>query len=441
MQDVAVAYDTDSDQKISLKLIFSWITVLLGATFYFYEYFLRIVPEVMTSDLRLAFHINVAAMGSLISVYYWIYVPMQLVVGVLMDRYGPRWLLTIACITCSIGNYLFANNDWLAVAGFGRFLVGFGSAFAFVGVLKLAALWLPQRQFALASGFTLMFGMIGAYFGVEVLSYVVEAVGWRLSIYYGSCFGFVLALLLFLVIPDHEQHQSSQMDLFAKNGLKTNLRSMYHDVRHLLMKPQIWLNGAIGCLLFLPTTGFAELWGFQYLQDVYHFTRTQAAEVTGFIFIGWAIGGPLAGWASSRIRQRRLPMTIGAAVASVLIAIVLYMPHLSKGMLDLIFLTFGMFSATQILVFPIARELSPDHLAGTAVSVTNMLCMLGGMIIQPLVGVLLELTWSGQTVHGLEYFSASNYQMVLSVFPIATMLTVFLTFFLKETACKQTVAD
>src|SRR5262245_9308234 len=119
------------------SLFLPWVICGLGALFYCYEYLLRIAPSVMMVDLMQAYQINATVFGNLAAFYYYAYTPVQLPVGVLMDHYGPRRLLTFACLACALGSYLFAHASYISMAQFGRFLVGFGSAFAFVGVLKL----------------------------------------------------------------------------------------------------------------------------------------------------------------------------------------------------------------------------------------------------------------------------------------------------------------
>ena len=122
------------------SVVLPWVICGLGALFYCYEYLLRISPSVMMSDLMQAYHINATVFGNLAAFYYYAYTPMQLPVGILMDRYGPRRLLTFACLACALGSYLFAHAFHIELAQIGRFMVGFGSAFAFVGVLKLATI-------------------------------------------------------------------------------------------------------------------------------------------------------------------------------------------------------------------------------------------------------------------------------------------------------------
>ncbi len=121
------------------QFVYGSIICAIGALFYCYEFILRIVPGVLQSELSAAFgNVSASTFGQIAALYYFAYSPMQLPVGMLMDRFGPRRLLTLACLCCTLGSYLFSYSTFLWIAGMGRFLVGFGSAFAFVGVLSLA---------------------------------------------------------------------------------------------------------------------------------------------------------------------------------------------------------------------------------------------------------------------------------------------------------------
>jgi MFS family permease len=158
--------------------IIGWWICGLGALFYSYEYLLRIAPSAMENSLRAHFNLSATGFGMVSSIYYLAYVPMQLPVGVLLDRYGPRRLLTLACLICVVGTFIYTSThvDWIAAIG--RFLVGFGSAFAFVGVLKLATIWLPENRLAMVAGITSALGTVGAMLGDNFLSVFVDKLGW-----------------------------------------------------------------------------------------------------------------------------------------------------------------------------------------------------------------------------------------------------------------------
>lgn len=418
---------------VSKHTVMGWTICLVGSFFYLYEYLLRVTPSQMTASLQQAFHINAATLGNLTAYYYYIYAPMQLFVGVLMDRYGPRRLLTLAAFCCAIGTFLFSDNYSLPMAEFGRFLVGFGSAFAFVGVLKLATIFLPSRVFALVSGLTMALGMVGGMVGDLLISNLVAHEGWKLTLYVAATVGFVLNLIIFLVVRD----SPSKGEAFVSSV--PSIRSAFDGLLGLLCKPAIWVNGVVGCLLYLPTSTFAEFWGTPYLEQAYGLSRQSAALGMFFIFAGWASGGPLVGYISDRIKQRRLPMTIGSMVAAVLFSAVLYIPNFPVFLLYPTFYVFGLFSSVQVIVFALGRELSSPRFSGTVISLTNMFVMSGGAVTLSLVGKLLDSYWSGEVAQGLHIYSVGNFQYALSVLPIGLLLSVVLTFFLPETHARMQV--
>ena len=116
----------------------AFLMCVLAGIFYCYEYYLRVGPSVIQPQLMQTFDISQAGLGTLVAYYYLAYVPLQLPVGLMMDYWGPRRVLTLACLCCALGTLLFATGDSLVMAKAGRFFVGFGSAFAYVAVLKLA---------------------------------------------------------------------------------------------------------------------------------------------------------------------------------------------------------------------------------------------------------------------------------------------------------------
>ena len=407
---------------------YSWLIWSLGALFYCYEYFLRISPDVFIGKLMHDFGLTGAGLGNLVAFYYYAYTPMQLPVGILMDRYGPRMLLTTAVILCAIGSFLFAASNFVWVAALGRFLVGFGSAFAFVGVLKLAAIWLRPDRFAFVTGLATTLGMVGAMIGENALTFLVKHFGWRNTTFASGSFGIVLGILIWVIVrntkekAEHELHYQS----------KTIKQILYH-LRHALSHRQVWLTGIVGGLLYIPTSVFAELWGIPYLEQARGFTSYQAAFAVSMIFLGWAIGGPLVGFVSDRLHLRKGPIILTSIMASLLIGLLLFTPNIPVKIVSVIFLLFGMFSSAENITFAIARESCAREISGTAVAVNNMLVMFGGMLLQPLVGEMLDSRWVGTMHAGHPIFSNANYQHALFVLPVGLLLAAILTFFIRET--------
>lgn len=411
-----------------------WFIVTLGALFYCYEFFLRVAPSVMIPALMDAYHVHAAQIGVLSAFYYYAYTPMQLIVGVLMDRYGPRRLLTAALIFCVLGSYLFEATNSIYFAEIGRFFVGFGSAFAFVGVLKLASVWLPPERFAMVSGITTALGMVGAMCGDIILTDLVKHAGWRHSMELSAILGIILAVLIWLFVRD------------SLPGERKQDAHQFRDMRHALIALlqvakdwRVWLVGIIGNLLFLPTTAFAALWGINYIHEVYRLSTEDAGVVISMIFLGWAIGGPVAGWFSDYIKRRRLPIMIGSLVAGVLISLVIYMPGFPVKLLYPALLVFGIFSSVQVITFALGCDYISSKAAGTVVAFVNMLVTMGGLLFQPLIGFMLDMARNyscPSCSQDSTVYTAFDYHVALFILPLGLFAGFVLSFFIKETHCK-----
>jgi len=412
----------------------AWLICIIGALFYLYEYVLRILPSIMSADLMRAFDLSAYQFGNFSAYYYYAYTPLQLVIGILMDRYGPRRLLMLACLACTIGAFIFAHSHSLPLIKFSRFLIGFGSAFAFVGALKLASIWLPPNRFASVSGAVTALGMLGAVGGDNLLARFVIQHDWRLTVDLTVWAGIILTFLIVFIVHDKVKTSKS----FYMPEL--NLKDLMAGVRQSLKNPYIWINGFIGFVLYLPVAAFAELWGIPYLSVSHGVNHVDAVHAVSLIFLGWAIGAPFNGWLSDFIKKRKLLLNIGSLGSILLFAIILYCPvALNIFSLYILLFLFGLFTSTQVVVFAISQEYSSRYIAATAVSLTNMIVMLGGAIFQPLIGYLLDKNWDGKILHGVHVYTPYNYQYALTTIVILLIVAAILSFILRDP--KRLAAD
>ena len=419
-------------KSLSSTLVVPVLICLVGALFYSYEYLLRILPSVINPQLMDHFAIRAHTLGHINAFYYYAYVPMQLPVGLLMDRYGPRFLLALACLLCVAGTYLFVATDSVTVACVARFIVGFGSAFAFVGVLKLATIWLPSNMFAMCAGLAAALGTVGAMTGDILLTHLSQKMGWVSTVNYAAIIGIFLAVLVWAVVRDKKPtlHRSHEHPPAA------DFKQLLRELFLILKKPQMWVIGLIGCLIYLPTTVFAEQWGIMYLEQSKHLIPTHAALGNTMLFLGFTIFAPISGWLSDKLHSRRKPLLIGALGATLFMLIIIYVPNLSETTVYALMFMLGAMYSSQAIVFAVAREICPASVAATAIATTNMLVMLGGILFQPLVGDVLDFV-QGNIPNALHLYSTYDFKWALAILPVGIFISAVLVFSLRESHPKN----
>ncbi|MBS0290858.1 MAG: MFS transporter [Proteobacteria bacterium] len=519
-------------QRSSIKAAVVWG---LAAIFYFYELMLLVSPSVMLDDLMKTFSTNAEQLGSLAAFYYYAYASMQIPVGLLMDRFGPRILLTLACCFCAIGCLIFGFAPTLWLAQVGRFVMGIGGSFAVVGCLKLASLWFPVNRFALLTGIMVAVGMMGGVFGQAPVAKLVMHVGWRQTSLWGALIGGLLAIVIWFVVSDYPLKSdfkkkaaslppfSQEVNIWIKFaivlvlfffplwmmqflpekqdgrlfllfyigwffcqllyrrsnkeskstlsiGLLGLLGGTYLILTHELhftqfalaalslgffarlifsktlpipaglyevMKiPQVWIASLYAGLMFVPTTGFGQLWGVPYFTERFHIEKDAAGLMVSMIFFGWAFGGPFYGWISDRIGRRKLPMGFAAFSTIIVMTAILYAPASVFQMKVLMFLL-GAFSSGFILAFSIVREINAPMLTGTAIGFINTLNNASGALAQPVVGKLLDKQWDGNILpDGNPMYSLQMYNEALLFLPVCIVFALFLVPFIRETFCR-----
>ncbi len=401
----------------------AWFVWSLGAAFFFFEYIIRVSPGALVADLSKAFSINAYQLGFLSTAFSISYIAMQIPVGGLVDRYNIRWLIGSMAMLCAASTILFASTETYALAVLARFLIGITGAFAFVGALKLAALFFSPKHFGFLAGTTQALGMLGASVGVGPLAGITSVMGWHETLIAIALLIALLSTLILISLRTRTPRPSNNEETHASVwlGIKTLFKNRY-----------IWINMLIIGLLYTPSMVFAELWGPLYITRVHDFSPVFAASVVSVIFIGWGIGSPIMGWLSDKL-QRRKPIILGSILMSMLfMSIMLYMP-LSSSMLFVTAFLYGMSNVGVSICYASACELAPEAHTGTALGLTNMASIILGALFQPLVGLLLDMQWDGQLVDGVQYYSAANLKLAMIALPACFVLCLVACLLSKET--------
>lgn len=414
------------------------IVCLLATAYLLYEFLLQVAPAVMTHELMRDLNIDAAGLSMISAFYYLAYTPMQIPAGLLFDRFGPRLLLTLAALICALGAWAFGFADGIPLAIVGRFLMGFASAFAFIGALVLIARWFPTRYFALLTGVVQLMACIGAIAGEAPLAMAIDQAGWREVMMIVGGLGLGLAGLIFLIVRNYPQKNPDGLSTASPQELPTKTMSEYQRLKYVCKIRQNWWVALYALFSWWPITLFPALWGVPFLMTLYGINPAQAALAVSMVWIGIGIGSPLAGALSDSLHRRVIVLGTCGFLGLITTGVMLYCPNISVNLMYLLLFLFGCASSGQALSFALVKDNNPANVVGTAIGFTNMAVVLGG-IFQFVVGLLLRYTWEGQSLAGVPVYHLHSYQIGLSILPISYGICWILSLFaLKESYCKPT---
>ena len=404
------------------KSSFSIIIFGLANLFLLYEMGIQVSPSVMAFQLMLDFEIGAGMLGLMSAVYFYSYAAMQIPAGMLFDRYGPRVLISLATVTCAVGALLFGSTYHMVPASLGRLLMGFGSAFAFIGVLTVAFRWFHPRHFALLVGIAQFLAAVGALGGALPLAQLLKRLDWRTIMIAIATIGFILAALCAFIIRDFPLGQQ----------VKAPRRyDMYRELKEIIKNLQTWWLALYAFCSWGPIVIFATLWGVPYLNERYQVSSTEAAAACSMIWIGIALTAPFIGWLSDWLLKRR-PILIICAALGLLSSLILFYSQVPYWGVFFLLFGFGVAGAGQILTFAVVKDINRPSITSTAIGVNNMAVVAGGAILQPLVGWILYLSWHGEIVEGVPSYSTGDYLYALTLIPLCYAGALISSLFLIE---------
>ncbi len=133
-----MSLDAKTGLQVEVSRSTAAIAFLLGVLFFGYAFIQRVSPSVMTAELMREFSVGATALGSLSAFYFYTYASIQLPVGMLTDRFGPRKLMSAAAGLCAFASIGFALSDSIVTVSIVIVLIGGTAACAVVGPVSLA---------------------------------------------------------------------------------------------------------------------------------------------------------------------------------------------------------------------------------------------------------------------------------------------------------------
>ena len=387
----------------------------LAAVFYFLEYASRAAPAVMMPELAQAFGVSVLGLSGILGLYYYTYSTTSLVAGVLLDRWGAKYVVPTGMLLLALGCMLFAIPT-VSVGSAGRLLQGAGSAFAFTGAVYLASHGFSAKKLATAIGFTQCFGMLGGSMGQIAVGPLIHGVVTVTAFWVALGVAVLLVAVVLFVLTPKEQIARSP----ATHG---NFLAPYKVV---FSNPQSYLCGLVSGLLFAPTTIGDMVWGVRFFQVDRLFSYHDAVFAISMVPLGWVLGCPLFGWLADALGRRKRALIIGICMMLVSALQLTFAPDILPPWLTL--LAFGIASGAAMIPYTIIKEANPDNVKGSATGAINFITFSVTALIGPVFASKLGKSVGASTLDPQSHFFQST------LFWVLVIVGAFLvSLFLKET--------
>ncbi len=405
----------------------AWVVCISAALFFFYEFIQGNMFASISVDVMKSFHIGIVQNGYLSSVYYLSNVIFLFPAGVVLDRCSTKRVILSSMILCIFGTFLFSFSESYTVALFCRFVTGIGSAFCFLSCIRLASRWFKPDHMALVVGVIVTLAMCGGMVAQTPLTALINHFGWRHAVFYDGMLGIVLLLIILCLVEDKPFEGETDSPLSSHHepslGFFASIRKAYSYSQNIFA-------AVFTSLMNMPVAVLGAFIGSMYLTQAHHYLRLEAASINSMIFLGTIFGGPLVGYWSDIIHNRKRPMLICNILSLVCVVMILGLSGQSVLMMKVLFFLLGFFTSAQVIAYPLVAENNDLSRTATAVSVVSVFSQGGFIVYQNLFSYLL---WHFDDIHSPLVHSAKAYQTALLIIPLGFVIAFFACLLLKET--------
>ena len=360
----------------------AWVVVFLPfAAGYFLSFFFRNVNAVISKDLAREFALTPSDLGFLTSMYLLAFAALQLPVGVMLDRYGPRRVVaTLLCVAAG-GALIFALARDFTMLSIGRALIGLGVSAGLMGAIKAFTLWFPLSRLATLNGLYLAAGGIGGLSATAPAEALIGPFGWRALFYLLTALSLAAAALVFFVVPEKKLPGEGQ-----------SLRRQIADFGGVFSSLPFW---RIALPMVICHSGYLTLQGLwlgPWLYDVAGQPRESVANYLFATAAAYTVGSVFFGVTSDRLARSGIPrMTmykLGLMVALAMFALIA--AGVQTG-LAAILVVYGFSAISAALAYPLLTVLFPPEMTGRVNTACNLQMFALSFVFQWGVGAALKL--------------------------------------------------
>jgi MFS family permease len=356
---------------------------------YYLSYVFRTVNAVVAPDLVTDAGLAASDLGLLTSMYFIAFAVLQLPLGVLLDRFGPRRVESLLLLFAAAGSLLFAVSAGLAGLSLGRALIGAGVSCCMMAAFKSFAMWFNPRRLPLINGCLLTFGALGAISATAPVEWLLGFADWRALFTGLAVMAAVISVTVFGVVPDHR-------DPPRDTGMSDQLRGL----AQVFSDPFFWRIAPLAAVSSGTSLAVHGLWAGPWLRDVAMLDRAGVANHLFIIASAMGVGFFAMGLLAERLARVGVkPMWIAATgMAGFMVAVGTLAAGGPDSGLWVLLVSLGFLATAASLSYSILSQHFSRHLAGRANTAQNLLVFIAAFLLQWGIGLVLG-NWEDPATH------------------------------------------
>ena len=363
-----------------------WRLFFTLALIYILVYFYRVSLAVVSADVSRDLALTPQQLGTLAGILFYVYALAQIPLGPLIDRVGPRLVISGCGLLTTIGGLLFSQAGSLATAMAGRVLIGIGTAAVLMATFTIFSRWYTKQEFGRITGLMIAVGNLGNLAGTAPLAFAVGCMGWRFSFLVIALLQGLVTVLIFAKVQDCPAHplEPEPTELLKKPGMLAAWGTIARD-------RSFWLLAAIAFCWYGNYLAVQGLWGGPYLMHLIGLSREGAGKMLMWTSVGFIIGSPLMDRIARRVFHSYSRTLLAGQLCLVLLmtGFLGWLPLLPHWLLLLYFLGIGMAVSSGVMIYPIVRASVPVSIVGTGLTSLNFFVLLGAATAQQGMGVII----------------------------------------------------
>lgn len=388
-----------------------WTLWIVGVSAYVVAIINRSSLSAVGVDAAVRFDADASSLSLFAVIQLAVYGAMQIPVGLLLDRFGARPIITAGMILMAAGQLVMAFASDVGIGILARVLIGAGDAAVFPSVLRVIATWFPAQRAPVMVQLTGIVGQFGQIIAILPLAALLHATSW--SIAFGGLSGLAVlfGVLTFVVIRSRPPGQTEDVSVNTDTGAIRIVRSSV-DLRRGFRESWGHPGTRLAFWSHFTTpfagTAFVLLWGFPFLTAGEGYTSAQASlMVTAFVVFG-IVFGPLIGALSTRHPMRRshllvLPTIVIQAV--VWLVVILWPGPAPLWLMFVLAAALATGGPASMIAFDHARAHNPSHRLSTATGIVNGGGFIAALIAILFIGVAMDVQGAGSPdTYSLEAF-------------------------------------